>query len=126
MEFPRVRLVSVRKKSFPLFGRVTGMQWEFANPRKGHLRPDLAVPGHAQMDRDISLRIVERLAQDPATTAALISSGTEICIATDPDCGCWILAADDRPMTKWTKPLWGCCQAVAARLLAMPMPTVDQ
>ena len=85
---PQIRMASVRVKSFPLFGRVTRVRWEYA---------DLGVPG-----RDFSSRISEYLGQDPAVTEAIKSSGSELCIGTDPDRGCWILAADDRPMTKWT------------------------
>lgn len=116
---PRVRMVSDRVKSFPLFGRVKRVRWQSLSL----LRPDLAVPGHTQKDKDFGIRVSESLGQDPGATEAIKASGAEICVVTDPDCGCWVLAADDRPITKWTRPLWDCCQAVAERLLAMPIPS---
>jgi len=122
---PRVRIVSERVKSFPLFGRVKRVQWEFPNDHRHYLPPDFAVPGQTQRDRDFSLRVSESLGRDPAATEAINSGGAELCVVTDPDCGCWILAANDRPMTKWTRPLWDCCQAVAERLLAMPIPAAS-
>ncbi len=116
---PRVRMVSDRVKSFPLFGRVKRVRWQSLSL----LRPDLAVPGNPQRDRDFSIRVSESLGQDPAATATIKTSRTEICVVTDPDCGCWILAADDRPMTKWTRPLWDTLSDVAERLLATPLPS---
>lgn len=91
-------MVSVRVKSFPLFGRVKRVGWEFLSLPRSEF-----IPGK---DRNFSYRISEILCQDPAVTEAIKSSGTDLCVATDPDCGCWILAAADRPMTKWTRSLW--------------------
>ena len=111
---PKIGMVSVRVKSFPLFGRVKRVRWEVAGPSR-----------HSQRAKDFSLSISESLVKDPAATEATKSCGTELCIRTDPNRGCWILAADDRPMWKWTRQLWDCCQAVAERLLAMPFASSE-
>jgi len=116
----QMRMVSNRVRSFPPFGPVKAVLWQ-----SGSLpRSDIAGSGQAQKDSDFSLRISEFLDQDLAAKAAIKSGGTDICVLTDPITGCWVLAADDRPTTKWTKALWDCCQTIAESLLAMPLPKV--
>ena len=117
----RVRMVSDRVKSFPVFGRVKRVRWYDVNL----LDPGLDVPGHTQKDKDFSVFISESLGRDPAATEAIKTSGAELCVVADPDCGSWILAADDRPMTQWTRQLGDCCVAVAQSLLATPIPSVE-
>ena len=117
----RVRMVSERIKSFPVLGRVERVRWHDVNS----LRPDIDVPGHTQTDKDFSKILSENLGQNLAATEAIKAIGTDLCVVNDLDSGCWILAVDDRPMSKWTRELWDGCRAMAKALLGMPMPTEE-
>ena len=114
-------MVSDRVKSFPVFGLTKRVRWHDVN----YLRPDIDVLGHTQGDKDFSKILTEKLGRNLAVTEAIKAIGTDLCVVNDPDCGCWILATDDRLMSQWTRGMWDSCEAVAEALLAMPLPSSE-
>ena len=117
---PRVELVSVRVKLFPLIGRVIRVRWAVSRPRV-HYRVcsrqahywGLQGFSVAQLYRatEFGARMSESLSQDSAIAQA-IKLRRGFMIGTDPDRGGWILAPHD--------------EAVAERLLAVPIPSVAE
>jgi len=103
---PRLMVVAVRVKTFPLFGRVINIRWKVSqggNCAKG---------------------IAQNLTDDKAVETAIIDTfrfGEELFVAADPERGYWKIC------TTWGDPLkpspeqWACYERIAARLLATPI-----
>lgn len=101
--FPKVKIRTVRKKSFLFVGRVKHIQWR---------------------GRDSRLGIVDHLNGDILLRNTLAQRGNDVRIRAYPDHGCWTITEKSgegfRGWGPWlpTKELWDCYQAMARHLLA--------
>jgi hypothetical protein len=93
--FPRVRIKSVRVKSFPLVGRVVDLRWE---------------------GEDFGLGIISRLNSDYELKHPIMNS-RDVIIRAHGDRNCWILSTKTRDAP--SQEIWSCYQAIARHLLAM-------
>ena len=96
---PKVWLMTVHLKSFPLLGKVVDLQWRGQDSQSG---------------------LIDRLMSDFSTRQAIMNIHA-LEIETYPSHGSWILTA-----WVWAAPsteLWDCYQAIARQLLATTIPT---
>lgn len=93
-DFPDVRIRSVYKKTFPMFGRVIDLHW------KGE---------------DFGLGIISRLNSDSSIKEPILS-GTGVIIRSHGRYGCWTISTDT--LTIPSPALWSCYRTVALHLLA--------
>ena len=91
---PKIWLMAVRKKAFPLFGKVVDLRW------KG---------------RDFGSGILSRLSDDISLKYPIMR-GHDLIIESQGSAGCWIISTrtGDVPSIE----LWNCYQAIAQHLLA--------
>lgn len=94
---PRIRIKSVRKKTFPLFGKVVDLHWKGEDSGKG---------------------IIELLKNDTVIKHAIMKS-YDVVIRNHINPECWIISTK---LMNTIKPppeeLWNCYQAIAKHLLA--------
>lgn len=91
---PEMYICSVRKKDFPLVGRVVDFYWE---------------------GDDSGLGIIERLKSDAVIKYAIMVS-LDVKIRAHWDHGCWIISTETSVPP--SEELWDCYQAIAQHLLA--------
>lgn len=137
---PRVSIISVHVRSFPLFGGFRGVRWEMDWVGIPHHVRDRQTP---EIDKDFNSLVAHLLAQDTVVGARLLSATKEIHVSMDRGRGCWLLFVGsphverkscwdierglpelkDFPLDHgwFDRTLWDCCGAVAQSLLAMPI-----
>jgi len=93
----KIRLVRARK--FPIFGRVEDVQWQGD-------------------DQDLGIGL--RLRNDHAISSAIMGNGDLSIVASH---GCWLIRHETFfPSHIPSAEQWGCYQAIAERLLQVPVP----
>ena len=91
LDSPEMKIKSVRKKTFPLFGRVVDLHW------KGN---------------DLGLGIIDRLNSDISIKRTLMHTDDVIIRALN-----WCFVISKEKMESPTKEGWNCYQAIAKHLL---------
>ena len=102
---PEMHIYSVRKKNFPLVGKVVDLHWK---GRGWYYTP---APVKNQ-----GLRIIDRLKSDILIKHPLIKESYDVKIHASRDHGCWIISTETRGPV--SEDLWNCYQAIARHLLA--------
>ena len=105
---PVMYIYSVRKKNFPLVGRVVDLHWK---GREWYFTPV----------RNQGLRIIDRLKSDILIKHSLIKESFDVKIYASRDYRCWIISTKTR--SPLSEDLWDCYQAIARHLLAEWSPS---
>ena len=100
---PEIYIYSVRKKTFPLVGKVVDLHWE---GRASFLSPI----------GKLGARIINRLKSDILIKYPLIKESYDVKIRASGDHGCWIIETKTRSAP--SEELWNCYQTIAQHLLA--------
>jgi len=107
--FPDIKIRARGVKSFPIFGRINGLRWDFVSG-----------------DKVLATRIIRSLAGNSAITSGIIDTGSlddDPIIWTSPEHGLWWIGMLWR--NPYLAPLsaqqWACLEKIADHLLAMPI-----
>lgn len=95
---PEISLKTIRKKSFPIFGRVHDVEWS---------------------GKDFDLGLESRLENDPSIKQTIMK-GRDVELQAKPEHGCWIMTV--RRKETPSRDQWACYKTIAQHALSIPMP----